>query len=114
MSTAARPDPAIRAASTFAALGDPTRLALVGRLADGEPRSIAALSAGASISRQAVTKHLDALERAGLVARARQGREARFSLRREGVEAARAHLDRISSQWDGALERLAALVQPPG
>ena len=64
---------------TFAALGDPTRLAIIARLADGEPRSIAALTAGAPMTRQAMTKHLRVLEDAGLVASERAGREARFA-----------------------------------
>lgn len=100
-------------AATFAALGDPTRLALVGRLADGEARSITALSDGARISRQAVTKHLAALERAGLVVRAKAGRERRYALRPGAVDEARAYLDLISAQWDGALRRLADLVEAP-
>ena len=51
----------------FAALGDRTRLALLGQLGDGHTRSITALSAGTRLTRQAVTKHLRVLERVGLV-----------------------------------------------
>jgi DNA-binding transcriptional ArsR family regulator len=98
-------------AQAFSALGDPMRLALVSRLADGEERSIAALSDGAAMSRQAVTKHLDVLEQAGLVRRLRVGRESRFALRAARVDEARAYLDRISAQWDAALVRLKALVE---
>ncbi|MGH8010498.1 MAG: ArsR/SmtB family transcription factor, partial [Candidatus Binatia bacterium] len=53
----------------FAALADPTRLALIETLSDGESRSIVALSQNGSITRQAVTKHLTVLERALLVER---------------------------------------------
>ena len=67
-------------ASLFAALGDETRLGLLGRLAGGAPRSIAHLTAGARMTRQAVTKHLRVLEGAGVICRDRVGRECRFTL----------------------------------
>ncbi|MBO9707833.1 MAG: helix-turn-helix transcriptional regulator [Caulobacter sp.] len=95
----------------FAALGDRTRLALLSRLADGEPRSIAALSSGGPLTRQAITKHLRVLEEAGLVASLRVGRESRFAARRETVDQARAYLDGVSAQWDDALARLKAHVE---
>jgi DNA-binding transcriptional ArsR family regulator len=98
-------------APVFAALGDPTRLSLLSRLSDGEPRSIAALSSDSSLTRQAVTKHLRVLEGAGLVRSLRAGRETRFAYRPDRVEAAKAYLDRVSAQWDAALERLRALVE---
>ena len=51
----------------FAALGDETRLALVSRLCDGGPMSIAKLTDGFNITRQAITKHLRVMEDAGVV-----------------------------------------------
>jgi DNA-binding transcriptional ArsR family regulator len=98
-------------ADVFAALGDPTRLSLLTRLSDGEPRSISALSADADMTRQAVTKHLKVLEDAGLLSSIRVGRESRFAYRPEPLDAARAYLDRVSAQWDAALGRLRALVE---
>jgi DNA-binding transcriptional ArsR family regulator len=98
-------------APVFAALGDRTRMSLLTRLSDGEPRSIAALSADTQLTRQAVTKHLHVLEGAGLVRSLRAGRETRFAYRPERVQEARAYLDRVSAQWDAALERLRALVE---
>jgi DNA-binding transcriptional ArsR family regulator len=98
-------------APVFAALGDPTRLALIARLSDGEPRSISALSADSAITRQAVTKHLRVLEQSGLVRAERVGRESRFAFRPERVIEAKSYLDAVSSQWDDALERLRALVE---
>lgn len=98
-------------APVFAALGDPTRLALLTRLSDGRPRSIAGLSVGSPLTRQALTKHLRVLEAAGLVASERSGRETRFAYRPEPVEAARAYLERVSAQWDEALGRLRAFVE---
>jgi DNA-binding transcriptional ArsR family regulator len=101
------PDPAV----VFAALGDPTRLSLLMRLADGRARSIAALSAGVPLTRQAVTKHLHVLEEAGLVASSRTGRESRYAGRPETLAEARAYLDMVSARWDEALGRLKALAE---
>lgn len=95
-----------RAAQLFAALGDPTRLAIVQALADGKAHSIADLSALSPMSRQGLTKHLLILERAGLVAGARRGRRTRFSARKDGVLEAKAFLDLVARQWEGALLRL--------
>jgi DNA-binding transcriptional ArsR family regulator len=99
------------AAQVFAALGDPTRLALLAKLTGGEAQSIARLSHGAAISRQAVTKHLAVLEAAGLVSRLRRGRESRYAYRPEPLDEARAYLDAVSAQWDAAADRLRAFVE---
>jgi len=108
-----RPDALAAAdpAPIFAALGDPTRLALLSRLADGRSRSISTLSAGGVLTRQAVTKHLHVLETAGLVHKLRVGRESRFAYRPEPLDAARSYLDAVSAQWDQALGRLRDLVE---
>lgn len=99
------------AAEVFAALGDPTRLSLVMALSDGETRSIARLSLDASMSRQALTKHLRVLERVGLVASVRAGRESRFAFRPDAVAEARACLDAAARQWEDALGRLKGFVE---
>ena len=101
------PDPA----RLFAALGDPTRLGLVLRLSDGRGRSIAQIGEGLPISRQAVAKHLDVLLGAGLVQRTRSGREARFTLEKQGLHAARNWLDAVGAQWDATLDRFKAFVE---
>lgn len=98
-------------APVFAALGDRTRLALLARLSDGRARSISALAGDTSLTRQAVTKHLGVLERAGLVRSTRVGRESRFSYRPEPVAEAKAYLEAVSAQWDEALSRLRAFVE---
>jgi DNA-binding transcriptional ArsR family regulator len=95
----------------FAALGDKTRLALVARLCAGRPASIAQLTSGSRLTRQAVTKHLRVLERAGLVHSTRAGRESLFALDREPIEQMQDYLDRVSRQWDQALARLKAFVE---
>ncbi|UZW55859.1 metalloregulator ArsR/SmtB family transcription factor [Sphingobium sp. JS3065] len=92
-------------ARLFAALGDTTRLGLIGRLSEGGERSIVQLGDGLPISRQAVAKHLDVLLGAGLVRRTRSGREVLFTLRPEVVAEARDWLDKVGSQWDGTLGR---------
>ena len=98
-------------APVFAALGEPARLRIVERLCSDGPQSIAALTEGSRISRQAVTKHLGALAQAGLVRDERAGRERVFRLDTARLAHARRCLDRISSDWDEALERLRALVE---
>jgi DNA-binding transcriptional ArsR family regulator len=98
-------------ASVFAALGDETRLSVLARLAKGEPQSIARLTGGTRLTRQAVTKHLRVLEGAGVVRSVRIGRESRFTLEPKPIDEARAYLDLVSRQWDAALGRLKAFVE---
>ncbi len=105
--TAARHDPA----QVFAALGDPSRLLLVRKLADGEPRSIIGLAADFPLTRQAITKHLRVLEEAGIVRSDRVGRESRFSYVPEAINDARSYLDVVNEQWDDALSRLKSFVE---
>ena len=99
------------AAPLFAALADPTRLALVRRLADGQARPIVALTAGSALTRQAVSKHLAVLRDAGLVARRTAGRESLYALRPERLAEARAWLDEVAAQWEDALGRLKAHIE---
>jgi DNA-binding transcriptional ArsR family regulator len=98
-------------APVFAALGDPTRLAVVARLSREGPQSIARLSSDSDVTRQAITKHLDVLARAGLVRDAWRGRERVFDLETARLHEARRYLDDVSQTWDEALERLAAFVE---
>jgi len=100
-----------RAAPVFAALGDETRLALVARLCADGPLSIARLTDGTEVTRQAVTKHLGVLADAGLVRGARRGRERIWELAPERLEIARRYLDHVSARWDAALDRLKRFVE---
>ncbi len=100
-----------RSAPIFAALGDATRLELVTRLCKGGPTSIARLSGGLDVTRQAVTKHLHVLEGAGVVTSSRQGRESVWELEPARLDDARRWLDLVSQQWDEALGRLKAFVE---
>lgn len=99
------------AAPLFAALGDETRLALLGRLSSGGPGSISRLRARSPVSRQAITKHLGVLCEAGLVRSSRRGRECIWELAPERLAEAHEYLDRISTQWDDALDRLKKFVE---
>jgi DNA-binding transcriptional ArsR family regulator len=99
------------AASTFAALGDATRLHVVSRLAREGPLSITALAEDVDVTRQAVTKHLQVLADAGLVRSEWRGRKRMWELRTRELHKARRALDAISARWDKALERLRAMVE---
>jgi DNA-binding transcriptional ArsR family regulator len=95
----------------FAALGDPTRIALLAKLSGGDALSISRLTEGEPVSRQSITKHLRVLARAGLVRGFRKGRERCFALRPEPLDRARESLERISRQWDVALNRLKTTLE---
>ncbi len=86
-----------QAAPVFAALGDPTRLSLVRRLTTEGPLSITRLSEGSGMTRQAITRHLHALGKVGLVRDTREGREHVFSLDLKRLEFARQYLDQVSA-----------------
>jgi DNA-binding transcriptional ArsR family regulator len=107
-----RADPGLpRPALLFAALGDKTRLALIARLSSGHPSSIAQLTAGSRLTRQAITKHLRVLQRAGIVRSARTGRQSLFALDPEPMREMQDYLRHVSQQWDHALARLKAFVE---
>ena len=95
----------------FAALSDETRLELVARLGSGQAASITQLAAGSRLTRQAVTKHLRVLERAGFVRCRREGRESLFTLDPKPIEQMQDYLELVSRQWDVALGRLKAFVE---
>lgn len=99
------------AAPLFAALGDETRLRLIIRLSSGGPGSITRLSAKSAVSRQAISKHLRVLSEAGLVRSTRRGRERVWDLEPKRLADAHEYLDRISQQWDEALDRLKRFVE---
>ncbi|HEY6488776.1 MAG: metalloregulator ArsR/SmtB family transcription factor [Terracidiphilus sp.] len=98
-------------APIFAALGDSTRLALVARLSRGDLCSIAQLTEGSRLTRQAITKHLRVLEHAGIVQGTRRGRESVFAFNPEPLEELKSYLDLVSEQWDQTLARLKSFVE---
>ena len=110
-SSGAAAPPVRDAAPLFAALGDETRLRLLIRLSSGGPGSITQLSAKSDVTRQAITKHLRVLAAAGVVRSSRRGRERVWDLEPKRLSDAQAYLERISQQWDSALDRLRAFVE---
>jgi DNA-binding transcriptional ArsR family regulator len=100
-----------KSAPIFAALGDETRLRLVAVLCVGGAMSIAQLTSGTDITRQAVTKHLHVLADAGLVRDIKVGRERMWEFEPTQIEEARRSLDVIAQQWDHALNKLKMAVE---
>jgi DNA-binding transcriptional ArsR family regulator len=100
-----------RFAPVFAALGDETRLMLVTKLAKGQPRSIAQLTEGSKITRQAMTKHLRVLEEAGVVTSSRTGRESQFMLEPIGFKEMEQYLQYVGQAWESSLHRLKRFVE---
>jgi DNA-binding transcriptional ArsR family regulator len=95
----------------FVALGDGTRLGLLRRLSTEGPLSITRLSEGTRVTRQAIARHLYALDSAGLVRHARRGREQIWDLNAKRLEIARQYLDHVAAQWDAAAARLKTFVE---
>ena len=101
-----------RLGSVFGALADPTRRSMVEALLRDGSTSVPALSADLPISRQAVAKHLAALEDAGLLERLPgRGREVHYTLRGEALEPAAAWLRDAERSWDRRLAGLKRAVE---
>jgi DNA-binding transcriptional ArsR family regulator len=98
-------------APIFAALGDEMRLRLVAILCAGGAMSIAQLTSGTDITRQAITKHLDVLATAGLVRDVKVGRERLWEFEPTQLDEARRSLEVIAQQWDHALAKLKRAVE---
>lgn len=93
------------AKDVFTALADPTRRQLMTWLA-ARPATATELAVRLPISRQAVMKHLGVLDDARLVTRQKRGREVRYELDVEQLEAARRWLATVSRRWEARLSRL--------
>jgi DNA-binding transcriptional ArsR family regulator len=98
-------------AMLFAALGDPTRIALLQRLSSDGPASISVLAENFRTTRQGVTKHLHVLATAGIIDGERRGREHVWAINPGRLAEAQQHLGVIARQWDGVLARLKAHVE---
>jgi DNA-binding transcriptional ArsR family regulator len=96
--------------TTFAALADPTRRAILGRLARGE-KSVTALAAPFKLSLPAISKHLKVLERAGLIARGREAQWRPCRLRARPLKNAADWIERYRRFWDESFERLDEYLQ---
>ncbi|MFI4973993.1 MAG: ArsR/SmtB family transcription factor [Caulobacterales bacterium] len=104
------PDLAPRLDDTLLALADPTRRAILGRLARGEAR-VTELARPFAISLNSVSKHIRVLERARLVRRRRAGREHLLSLDTRPLDEAADWLAVHRAQWTASLAALGALLQ---
>jgi DNA-binding transcriptional ArsR family regulator len=95
--------------ATFAALADPTRRAILARLASGEA-SVMELAAPFTMSQPAISKHLKVLERAGLVSRGRDAQRRPRRLEVEPLAEATEWLERYRQYWESSFQRLDALL----
>jgi DNA-binding transcriptional ArsR family regulator len=92
---------------TFAALADPTRRAILARLAEGGEVTVNALAEPFPVSVQAVSKHLKVLERAGLVTRGRSAQQRPSRLEDAPLREVDDWLEQYREVWEGRLDRLA-------
>ena len=95
---------------TFAALADPTRRAILARLASGQA-SVTELAEPFAMSQPAISKHLKVLERAGLVSRGRDAQRRPRRLEAKPLEEATEWLERYREFWEGNYQRLDALLE---
>jgi|SRR3954452_5930902 len=96
--------------STFAALADPTRRAILARLALGET-SVTELAAPFEMSMPAISRHLKVLEHAGLISRAREAQRRPCRLTPEPMKEAAEWLDAYRQYWDLSFDRLDDYLQ---
>lgn len=94
---------------TFAALADPTRRAILARLAQGDA-SVLELAAPFEMSQPAISKHLKVLERAGLVSRGRDAQRRPRRLEAKPLGEATEYLESYRQFWEGTFQRLDALL----
>jgi DNA-binding transcriptional ArsR family regulator len=92
--------------SVLAALADPTRRHLLEALADEGEATASRLATRLPVSRQAVVKHLQLLEHAGLVAAGRSGREVRYHIETDSLEASARWMADLATTWDRRLNAL--------
>jgi DNA-binding transcriptional ArsR family regulator len=101
--------PSARLDATFAALADPTRRAIIARLATGEA-SVMELAKPFAMSQPAISKHLKVLERAGLISRGRDAQRRPCRIEAKRLEEASQWLERYSAFWEASLQRLDDLL----
>ena len=104
-------DADVAAGAVFAALSDPTRLAVLRGVAERGPITATELAGDLPVSRQAVAKHLAVLQEAGLVTPVRAGRENRFSASTAPLAEAERWLAEAGTAWDARLDRLGDLAR---
>jgi DNA-binding transcriptional ArsR family regulator len=100
-----------RVDAVFAALADPTRRRLLGRLAQQRSATATELAASEPVTRQAVVKHLQSLGEAGLVTPSREGREVRYAVTAAPLEDAVGWMVTVGAKWDRRLNRLRQQIE---
>ena len=95
----------------WSAIGDPTRRRMLDLLLVGGGGTATALAEQLPVTRQAVTKHLVVLERAGLVESARSGREVRYIIDEQQLARAAAQLAKVGTAWDARLRRIKTIAE---
>jgi DNA-binding transcriptional ArsR family regulator len=99
--------------AVLGALADPTRRTLLDALSARGQASASALARDLPVSRQAIVKHLGVLEEAGLVSSARAGREVRYSLRSQSLEATARWMAGLAADWDRRLAAIKRTAEAP-
>ena len=101
-----------RLSAAFSALADPTRRAILARLAEGETH-VGELGKPFRVSGPAISRHLRVLENAGLIAREVDAQRRVCRLRGEGLAAAHDWVEQYRHFWEASLDRLVELVEQP-
>ena len=99
------------APEVFAALADPTRWRVLTLLAERGDGTATTLAGELPVSRPAVIKHLAVLDRAGLVEARRRGREVRYTVRPERLDAAARDLADLAAAWDARLAAIKRMAE---
>lgn len=95
----------------WAAVAEPTRRRLLDALLEQGEATTTMLAEGLPVTRQAVAKHLLVLNRVGLVAGERHGREVRYAIRPERLDQASEAMARVAAQWDRRLARIKQIAE---
>jgi DNA-binding transcriptional ArsR family regulator len=95
----------------WAAVAEPTRMRVLDRLLGGGEETATSLARELPLTRQAMAKHLAVLERAGLVESRREGRELRFSIRPEQLDAAARSMAEVAAAWDRRLHAIKRIAE---
>ena len=101
----------MEAATLFRALGDPTRLEMVRRLASGESYTITTVSRGLDITRQGARKHLQILADARVISLLKKGRDTEVRLLRDTLDQGKAFIEELEQKWDMRLSALKKFVE---
>jgi DNA-binding transcriptional ArsR family regulator len=100
-----------RIGAVFAALADPTRRQVVRTLSLQPDLTASSLAGELPMTRQAVTKHLAVLDRAGLVEGRRSGREVRYAVRPQRLRAATRSMAQVAAEWDARLSAIKRIAE---